>query len=194
MNATELFHQDGKPANVFCCGQCKNFFRQKEWAEECCTHHKCAKCRGLCEQRYYRLCDACQAEERQEKEQARFAAAEKIPADQYLGWVYSEGAGGDCFLKSAQALMDDLENSDPGNDSVEYAWACNPVQFAHVDMDDIMRSIEENGDAYEDFDSNYLSGILELGAAIDVFNKANEGIVSYQPDYKRAVILPKGAV
>ncbi len=35
MNATELFHQDGKTANVFYCGKCRIVKRSKEEAETC---------------------------------------------------------------------------------------------------------------------------------------------------------------
>lgn len=69
----------------------------------------------------------------------------------------------------------------------EYLWTCSEERFAHINLDSILQQIEEAG--YEDFDRLDLTGIEELSQAIDAFNTANAHIVSYSPDYNKALAL-----
>jgi hypothetical protein len=188
MKPTELFLQDGRPSTIFFCGECRVVHRTIEEADRCCQPYKCTKCGTTCQQKYWTVCDGCQRKEKAAKEKLLFDAAEKILAIGYEGWVYCEGVG-DEFFESVDELMDTLELSAPEDAPVTYAWACTPEHFAFLDIESVLEHIEQDGDAYEDFDARDLDGIQELSAAIDAFNEANEAVVSYHPDFKRAIIL-----
>lgn len=179
MSAMELFQKDGKSAGIFYCSTCRCVAKTQGEAERCCQPYKCQKCGKECE-KYWTICTECRKKEEAEKEQKRFDAATKIPAAEYSGWLYFT----DKFYEGVEQLLED--NPD---DSPEWAWACTANHFARVDVDDTLQRIAEDEDAYEDFDSSDLRGIDELTAAVDAFNKANEGVVSYSPDFTRAVML-----
>jgi hypothetical protein len=102
------------------------------------------------------------------------------------GWVYSEGLGyQDGYFQDVESLLDHCvvdEIQPPA-----YCWACNPIWFAHVDVGQVLDWI--NDGAYEDFDSDTLSGVEDLKAALEVFNAANKDVCSYEPNYSKAVLL-----
>lgn len=187
MNALELFHKDGGSAGVFYCGECRCVKRTQDEAEQCCKPYTCSKC-GVVTEKYWTICNGCRSKKRQEEERARFEAAEKIDADAYEGWLYCDGIAGsnEGFFEDLETLIDLCCDAEV---KPEYAWACNPQHFAVLDIDDILQRIEEDGDAYEDFDARDMNGIPELEKALVAFNEANIGVVSYSPDYKRAVLL-----
>jgi hypothetical protein len=193
MNATELFHQDGRTAGVFYCGECRHVARTREQADGCCAPYKCTRCGVDVPRKNFRtVCPPCEEAKRQEKEAARFAAAEKVT--EWDGWIYSEGHGhSDGYFRDPSELREWIEeDSDEGAEMPAYVWTCTEESFARTSMDQITDPISEN--AYEDFDCDSLEGIDALQSAIDAFNEANKRIVSYLPNYKRALILGKSNV
>ena len=59
-----------------------------------------------------------------------------------------------------------------------------------VDLDDIISAIE--GDAYEDFTSDDLSGLSELENALNKFNEDNKDLFVFQNvSPAKAVLLPR---
>jgi hypothetical protein len=185
VNAVELFHKDGRPASVFYCGQCRIVHKHQEHAEQCCKNYLCSDCGKDTGSRSWLICDTCRSLRDVKKERERFEKAEKV-AD-WDGFVYCEGFGREGFCESLDVIYeecDDEEKTVP-----EYAWTCTPNRFAVVTIDDIKDRIIDSGDCYEDFSVNDLNGLKELEAALDAFNESNSGVLSYQPDYKKAVLL-----
>lgn len=189
MNATELFIQSGESAGIYFCGQCKRVaYDGRQGAERCCLPHKCITC-GKDEET--RECPECSDARFAKQERERFEKAEKIT--EWGGWVFCDGNYGykDGYFESVSDLMDWIgdHNADyPQLEiNLEYVWPCKETEFVCVDVDDIYERIEERG--YEDFERGSLVGTNELEAAIAVFEKANESIVSYEPDYSRALLL-----
>lgn len=192
MNSVELFHKDGKPAGVFYCGECRIVHRTQEHAEQCCAPYKCERCGEIVQEKYWTICTACRKRKEEERERERFENAEKVKADDYDGVLYVEGMSGDYgdgYFSGLETLLDYCGDED--SDPPEYAWVCKPCHFASLDIDRVLSYIGDGGDAYEDFDYDDLVGVKDLEKAIDAFNEANKGIVSYQPDYTKAVLLPR---
>jgi hypothetical protein len=174
-----------------------------EQAESCCADYKCTYCGVDVPRKNFRhACSSCIAEKEREKEAARFAAAEKVT--EWDGWLYSDEIQGykDGYYADVGELMDYIADNTPDAEEMaelkedelaeipklpEYLWTCDEERFATASLDSIMENISDRG--YEDFDTADLKGTEELGAAIDAFNAANAGIVSYSPNYKKALIL-----
>jgi hypothetical protein len=148
------------------------------------------------------VCQPCEAKKDAEREAARFAAAEKI--SEWDGWIYCESPQGynDGYFSGVSDLEDYISDNTPDAEEMAeldeeeradipkmpaYVWTCDEDCFATVSLEGIMENIADNG--YEDFDTADLSGTEELGAAIEIFNTANRGVVSYSPNYKKALIL-----
>lgn len=195
MNATELFLKDGRTSGIFYCEKCRIVHKTKDFADQCCQNYKCDKCGADTGSRCWTACDACRYKHECEVEDARFEKAEKIPSDKYDGWVFFEGLRhNDGFAENVDALLENLEYEKEDEErtfEVKYVWACNEVHFALLDVDYILQNIEENG--YEGFDVDMLHGTDELKSAIDKFNEANKNVCSYEPDYKKAIILKEVA-
>lgn len=195
MNATALYVKDPlalpgssfKPSGVYYCEKCKYVGPSQEMAEQCCQNYKCDRCGLDTGSRSYLRCDACREADRLEKEQRAFAAAEKVTT--WHGWVFSEGLGhADGYFESVEDLLNFCEEED-GIEVPPYAWTCSAKAFATADLESVLSSIED--DAYEDFDVESLDGLPELKAAIDRFNEQNREVVSYFPDYTKAITIAK---
>lgn len=123
------------------------------------------------------------------KEAERFDSAEKIHQEKYEGWIFCDGVGSQGFSESVQDFWENWENrgTECGDEPPKYAWACTENHFVQADISDLTGAME--GNAYEDFDFNDLNGLPEIEAALKAFNEANVDKITYEPDYKRAVIL-----
>ena len=181
MDAAELYKQSGESVNVWFCGKCGTVGWNKDAAERCCIPHKCKTC-GKAEPTAE--CNDCYKAREQKKELERFEKADKVTT--WDGWIYLDGYGyKDGYFESVADLEDYL--ADHPDSRPEYAWTCSENQFVSVDTDSLYEQIEERG--YEDFGRGELNGTDELEAAIKIFEKANESIVSYEPDYSKALLL-----
>jgi hypothetical protein len=104
------------------------------------------------------------------------------------GWVYCEGVGSDYF-ESVQDLLDELYDPD---DFPEFVWACKPRHFAKINLCHSFENMCDN--AWETFEPDEdLKGIPELEAAVKRFEDLNHDVVSYSPDYTKAVLLSEYA-
>lgn len=184
MNAIELFHHDGRAAGVFACGKCRTVWGAQPQAEQCCAPYHCQTC-GVEVPRYNTSCSACFAAEQNRIDRTRFHNAEKV--ESWDGWIYCEGFGRDGFSQSIGELLEECE--DEGKELPEYAWTCTPNAFVEVSIGDIKEQIIDSEFCYEDFDPDDLNGIEELAAAISVFNEANAGVLTYSPNFKKAVLI-----
>jgi hypothetical protein len=184
MNAIELFHQDGKSAKVFYCSGCRVVAKTQEEAERCCQPVKCNLCGREVGETYWTRCEACRNKAEADAERQRFEKAEKVTS--YDGPFFSESISGyqDGFFTNISELFDycaDEEIAVP-----EYVWASHPFPIVDADVDSIISHI---GESLEDFDSKTLNGLDDLKNAITAFNEANRDLVSYEPDYSKAVLI-----
>lgn len=115
------------------------------------------------------------------KNAERFAKAQKV--ESWDGGVFH----GDDYFASIEEMIDSLERNE--EDWPEYVWAAESIRI--VDDLRVGQVVENDIDdrGWEDMDLNDFSGVTELQAALDKFVAANEDVVSYRPDYSKAVIL-----
>ncbi len=197
MNAQELYQKDGKPTGVYFCGTCRVVHSTQAAADACCVTPTCRECGSDKVRPHLFLCPTCANLDRDrresEKEKLRFEAAEKIQEQDWDGWVCCEGISHqDGYFQSTGELRDYLAWSadDGAEENVpEYVWACKKNAFVKVGLDDIMRVFEDEG--WEDFDSDDVHGKKELEAALQAFMEANKDVVSYLPDYTKAILLKR---
>lgn len=183
MNATELFHADGRSAAVFYCGTCRYVARTQDLAERCCAPSICETC-GEPAEKYRTVCAACALANEVKREAERFAKADKVT--DWDGWIFWDGTGhNDGFFPSAEELAEHLECEECALPA--YVWTCKKIPFVSRILDRVTDQISEN--AYEDWDQSHLSGLPEFKAAVESFETANQDQVSWEPNYNLALIL-----
>jgi hypothetical protein len=185
MNAQQLYIAKGdifQPVKAYYCSECRIVKRTQEEAEKCCVPHRCDTC-GAELERYRTRCDKCRDKFRQARLAEMLERAEKL--ESWDGWVYYENAGyQDGYFQSVDDLIEWLaDNVDFESDWPEYVFVCKG-RFDGIRLDRVLEDIEQ--DMYEDV-RNDLHGIPELEAAINAFNTANVGVLTYEPDYSKAV-------
>lgn len=190
MNIFQLYRQSGESVNVWVCGKCGKVGWNQQVAEKCCLPHTCRTC-GKEEQ--LSECWECSKKRHAKKELDRYEKAEKVTT--WDGWVFCDEGFGyqDGYFKSVSSLLGYITDHNADQDdpllTPEYAWTCQKRQFVSVDAEDIYERIENDESAYEDFERGSLNGTEELETALLAFAKANEDLVSYYPDYSKAVLL-----
>lgn len=160
-------------------------------AERCCAPYKCAYCGCDVDRKTHRTaCPVCIVRNDVEKEKQRFEAAEKLT--EWDGPIYCESVGyNEGFFPSLGELYDYFECPESFDDPDEqklppYVYACNVIAFVHGDVGNFKGDLE----GYEDWEGDTV-GDDELQAALDAWAEKNKGIVRWEPDYKRAVLLSK---
>ena len=184
MAAVELYKADGKTSGAFYCSVCNVIYPNKDKAEWCHGERLCA-CGKRIEQGFFEIrCEECKRKMWHEKEAAkdaeRFEKATKIKASEYTGDHVMDG---DNYYDSVEDVIDQYEEGQ----EPEYVWACKAHGIPKVDMETVMCNILDN--MWEDADESDLNGIEELQAALDAFNKANESIQLWEPDYSIAILV-----
>ncbi len=186
MNATELFHQDGRSAGVFYCGKCNNFAGSRETAEACCVPKKCQACSAVVEKaraRFHTVCQACEDAARLIENAKRFEEATKLT--EWPGPVLAEGIDhNEGHFKSVAELLDWCHGI--GLVVPAFAYTCQEEPVVSLDLDNIEHCIE----GYEGFEFRDLEGLEELKAALDKFNELNTGQIAYSTDCKTVVLIP----
>lgn len=66
-------------------------------------------------------------------------------------------------------------------------WACKGHGIPTVDLEDVTTNIIDN--MWDDADTGDLNGIDELEAALAAFNRANESVRLWEPDYSTAILV-----
>jgi hypothetical protein len=131
--------------------------------------------------------------QKQAREAKRFLEAERIV--DWTGWVYCESIQGsnDGYYNDMDALgeqiQDNLDSGDLNIKDVPTHCLCTTSKPMRLDIQDFIERMCE--DSYEDACDD-IKGQDELSAAIDKFNAANSGILTYCPDYKRIVVIDQG--
>ena len=118
---------------------------------------------------------------RERMEAKRFEKAEKVTE-------WSEGAWlGDTYHHTMDDLIGYLEDDE--EEWPEYVWAARPhAVIGKLHAWDVCESMVCD-QGWEDMDEHDLEGMTELQAALDKFTEANAGVISYDTDYRKAVLL-----
>ncbi len=184
MNGTELFKKDGSETGVFFCQQCRLVHRDKPHADLCCAPRLC-EC-GASMDKYRTKCESCWDLEQRNHEAKRFASAAHL-AD-WDGPVYRAGCGGnEGFHASLSDFWDWANDQDATESTPSYVWTCDKEPVVKLDVRHVLENATDG--AYEDFSYDDLTGIDELKAAMDRFNETNKDVVSWVPNYTRAVVF-----
>lgn len=184
MAAIELYKHDGVSAGIFYCGTCRVVYADKDQAEQCHGERLCS-CGNKITRGYQKHCDNCESEAWKEKERKkeseRFESATKISESEYSGDMVFHG---DSYFHSVEEAVDGyLEGHEP-----EYVWACQDRGLPKIDLEDITCNLIDN--MWEDACTDDLNGVDEFETAIAAFNKSNETISVWYPDYKIAILVP----
>jgi hypothetical protein len=184
MNAIELFRADGTPTGIYHCEKCRIVHRTKQFADKCCAPLLCA-CGAGCPQ-YYTACDECRRKKYVEKERARFEAAEKVT--EWSGAVFSDGYGlNEGYFSSVADFLDYWASEHDEEELPEYVWTCDSHSFCQLNYDHIIENATQ--ESYDDWDRDEIEGAEALKAAIETFNEVNKHHVSWEPNFKRALLL-----
>lgn len=187
--AIELYKQDGTTAGIFYCSECRCVYKTKVEAENCHGERLCV-CGKKIEMRYDSECHDCRSkrwnEKSRRKEAERFEKAKKITESEYTGsFVFGPD---DKYYEDIESAIDQyLEGQEP-----EYVWACKNVGVVKATAENIYENMLEN--MWEDADHNDLNGVEELEAAVEAFNKANESVSVWEPDYTTAILVERRPV
>jgi len=193
MNSFRLTRTDtNEPLDLWGCGRCGNIYTSAGVAGNCCYCIECGQPVGDATNdffgaRNYPTHTACRYERDRQIEAARMDVAEKL--DAYDGWVYCDGCGSnEGFFPSVDDFAEWWQDEHGDDDLPEFVWTCKPQRIvppADEIMDSLLTQWMENG--WEDMESSDFAGLDELAAAVKAFSEANENVVSYWTDYKRAV-------
>lgn len=121
----------------------------------------------------------------------RFARAEKVLASGWSGWV----CDGDRFWDSVGSYLDEVA---PGDEELcdgteeapcPYLWAAQPeCVIPSFDVADVVGHwLDDRG--WDEMDTTDLEGVASFQGAIDTFVSINGHVVTYRPDYTKAIIL-----
>jgi hypothetical protein len=181
--AIELYRKDGTATGVFYCSECRAVFPNEGQAQLCHGERVC-ECGKKIESRYSSSCNECwrakSEAERNKKESERFEAATKIAWADYKGGMVFDG---DRYFDDLEGLKDHYE----GETMPAYVWACEDYGLSKASPDSIYENMLDG--MWEDADEGDLNGREELEAAIAAFNKANESISVWEPDYTTAIVV-----
>ena len=172
MDAIPLFKQDGSPTGIFACGICGQVYTKNDiGAEKCCQKGTCSDCGCETDKYYITLCFPCREKREMDK-------AEKL--EDWSGPVVYN----DHYYESIDDMMDCHEEEN----LPEFVWVAETENIPKIDATDILERLCE--DLYEDAYDN-LEGVKEFEAAVEAFNKANEGNTYWIESNKRATKVPK---
>lgn len=182
--AIELYKKDGATAGIFYCSECRCVYKTRDEADNCHGEKLCA-CGKKIERRFYAECDDFQSkrwnEESRQKEAERLEKAKKISEKEYTG-TFVFGPDDNYYEDIESAIDQYLEGQEP-----EYVWACKDIGVPKANAESIYENLLDN--MWEDADHNDLNGVDELEAAVEAFNKANDSIHVWTPDYSTAVLV-----
>lgn len=188
MNSINLYKPtaDGgfAPTRVYACGKCGSVKYSDVEAEACCRPRLC-QC-GKPVDLGWTVCNDCRQTKDIERERNRFNLAEKVT--EWDGPVYLEGAGySDGFFADVGEFLDWWDDDYPNweGEPPGYVWTCDVSNTVQCRASEMIENIEWP----EGMEDNELKGLPELRAAVDAFNAANAEFKSWEPNYKRALIL-----
>lgn len=187
MNATQLFHEDGRPAGLWYCGTCRMPFRDQEVAEQ---HCRCRECGESCPRDspgdYTHLHRTCFEKRNAQRIAERIEKA--VEVDGYDGPVYVDGRGPQdgYFANAGEAEEWIWDTHEDGDELPQWAFCCHVESPSWPDVEDVFDRLADN--MYEGFE-DHLNGTEELSAAFDAFREANKDMKVWNVDYSRKVRL-----
>lgn len=200
MDAMNLLLPDGRPSKVWACGVCGEPCEDETHAIACCGPVPCRYCGKPTDKkmtasygRPYEYHEACWIEDRDKRAARRMAEAEKL--ESWDGPVWIDGGPGesDEYYETFAEYLRDIE---PESWNAEGQSPYRP-QFVYLAMRrdydgmDAFTILEhESEDKFEDF-LGCVEGKAEFRAAVQAFNEANKDLHWYEPDYTRAVRVPR---
>lgn len=222
MNAVELLLPGGKPSGVFMCGQChriesyngvparfpnpevswkddeKVTSQHAEWmrerAEGCCRPTLCNRCMKPSGRQYVMICGGCAVIQEHEREVEKFTAAVKLTVEQ---WGASDAAEMlyDSLCDKWFRDLDDAEEwyaDDEERTRPAYLWCSKVISWkpdASGDIGDRMHDLF-NEDACNDITQAEWD---KLDAMVTKWWE-EQGVVGYDPDFSRCVLLSPTAL
>lgn len=166
-------------ATIYACRWEDAVVASREAAERCCNR-KCEDCGKRVGEKHYVVCVDCGITRDAKREQERFAKAQKVKEIEYDGWLYYCGEyHEDPDAMEEYCLQNDLEWP-------AWVWACSKIEFK-IDADAVLEHALQNH--YEDARSSIPQAAeRKLQNLLDAWC-AGQGIVSWEEDRSRAVIL-----
>ena len=193
MNPYRIFKEDGTPLKNFVCGVCHTVKRDEPSAEECCVQPPCTYCGepvDRVKEHYQKYHWKCWRDDARNREMERLEKATLVEYDGSFLYAEHLPGGREGYYTDMEELLDeigDYESEDEDAPLVMFAFCTNP-QRHDIDLGRVLENACDDG--YEDME-DHLSGVEELGAAIDAFNEKNrQALTSYCVDYKRKVAIP----
>lgn len=180
MNATPLFHEDGRPTKVWYCRECRFVSQTQEGAEQCCRPHVCA-CGAECS-RGWTACTTCRAAKESERLAKQVEGAKKVPEAEWDGPVVAEGH--DTGFASVDEMRDYYEC-----EGQEVPWPVWGTRTSTLDLD--AQWILENAadEMFEDaLDHISDEACAELQTMLDAW-KAKHGPSGWEEDNSIVVVL-----
>lgn len=213
MDAVELLLPESKPSGVWMCRKCRVLAaschspvqvgdRETTWEEksesarkraERCCNPTCDKCGAKCRPEY-RLCEPCdalkRAEDARRREARLFEKATKLTVDEWgksdaAEWLFDDRC--DKWFRdldeAEEWYADDEERERPA-----YLWCSVPIRWKPHASDDIASQMHDHfhEDASDDIpDAEW----KRLDAFVNEW-WAEQGVVSFEPDFSRCVLLP----
>lgn len=155
----------------------------------------------LTDEEAFRVHDYCSQLAGARREARLFEAAEKVDEVNWDGWV-CYGVG-DHYYESIEDFID-MWYSDNGEyneftgkivvapeiERPVYLWAAEPhtVIPSSIDVVDVVEHwLCDRG--WDEMSEDDLNGVKELQSALDTFCKANESVISYQVNTKKAILI-----
>ena len=180
---TNFYIKDGegfKETKLRYCTTCMHTHMEHRDTCWTCGPWFCTRCKCEMPDRHYTACKACLLEESEFQESVRFSAAEKLT--EWDGPVYD----GSEFYASIEDMIE-AKDCD-GIDVPEYVWACDlaPVVNLNKDMLTDEGVVQE---PYDDFNPDDIVIPELMTKAIEEFNEANKHLVSWSPNFKKAVVI-----
>jgi len=194
MKSSQVSRADtGELLNVWNCGNCGKMWLSPNYAESCCTCIECGEPIGDSDfygSRGHATHKDCKNAKDEAHRQKRLAEAEKL--DRWDGWVFCDGVGSNNgYFPTVEELAESLDWDWEG-DWPEYAFVCrsDPVMDSgQMIYDRIIESAM--GQGWEDMEPDVLHGCEDFFLACKAFSEANKEVLSYYPDYTRAVRIPR---
>jgi hypothetical protein len=191
---------------AYACGACGTVHKDEKAAAACCVPSRCQTCGTEAKRFYYTECDACSSKRAIAREQARFEKATKVSEKDYYGPIvcedFSSGDLGDYCWSDVSTLVEHVDEEQAEYDALtedekakkerpempEYVYACEEITFrlsaSHIIEGELENHCEDATDKISNQDELALQKFLDEWCA-------GLGIVSYQQDESKVVILEK---
>lgn len=194
MNVYFLHKSDGSRSGYCACGECGSIALDAniDVMEKCCTCWECGVIIPKSERfarntHYHRECERIRDRRIQS---AAIDKAELVP--EYTGPVHFDcngGSFGEGYFSDVEEFAEWLDEQDEEEGFVRprFVFCCEEYPFKGLDIGSLLENACE--DMYEDAQDD-LDGADELSTAVDVFNKANSGRISFYEDRKHKVAVP----